>query len=254
VRLGTLADLGVRVRVGIVLMPQSIPELGMWGDDLDHICGQEDSKISTSSQLDRTFTFSRPMDWSGRSWQTGERVALRWMDAARLHAALLESSRLVLPELAGWDLISLPPPEDALGLNRDTLLRYFAGDGPAPEIEVRARRSGRTVRVEMINVSPFSTAVSSYGNWLEVGVETGRIVVEARGDFDRVILGSRRTGDWRQANAGGSDAVRFTENYVGASESLVTGTIRLPSSRSAIVVRWNLVLSTGEEIAGMTRL
>ena len=45
-RLEGIANLGVRVRVGIVLMPQSIPELGVWGDDLDRICGQETTEIA----------------------------------------------------------------------------------------------------------------------------------------------------------------------------------------------------------------
>jgi len=254
VRLAAIADLGVRVRVGVVLMPQSIPQLGVWGDDLDLICGQNVTEISTSSRLDRTFTFLVPMEWSGRSWKAKEQIALRWMDAARVNAALAESSRMVLPELAGWDLISMPPPSGALGLGQEALFAYLGGEGPAPRVELRATRSGRAVSVQMVNTGPFPTAVSAYGNWLEVGVETGQIVVEDRGDFDRVILGSRRGGEWRQASAGGSDAARFVEDYVGSREEMWTGPIRLPSAASVLVVRWSLVLSTGEELTGMTRL
>lgn len=245
-----LVGSGVGVRICIVLTPVTRPALPTWGDDLDPLTEADNAEVRTSSELDRTFVVRKPLEWSGREWESGDQVAIRWWDVSRLHASLAEIDRVALPDVVGWDLIPLPPPGARLGIGEEALLRYLAGDGPAPTVRVEVTRSGSVVRAAMINEGPFSTAVSGVGNWIEVAASQGAVIVSDRGAFDAVELGSRRGGDWRTQVGGVADAVRFHENYVGPGEELTTGPIRLSVSRSGVKVRWHLLLSSGEEVSG----
>jgi hypothetical protein len=250
-QLAPLADLGARVRVGIALRPHSEPALDSWGEDLNLLCEEGATTVSTSSSLDRTFNFDRAMEWSGRQWNQGERLAVRWVDAARLDVSLLEASRLVLPEVVGWDLIALPPTPQALGMGREALLGYLQGHGPEPDIEVTADWRRRSLRIKMSNRGPFSTAVSTYGNWVEVAVDSGVLKARDPGSFDRIVLGSRRSGEFKRVGTGAPDAVRFLETYIGPGEEVATGTIGLPSTGARPRITWQLVLTTGEELSGI---
>ena len=252
-KLAPLAGSGVRVRLGISLRPRTEPPLEEPGDDLNPLTESQTTKVTTRSTLDRSFDFEKPIDWGGRSWRPGERVAVRWMDACRLHAALKEIDRLAVPEVAGWDYVSFPAEVLKLGLTREALLRYLQGDGPGPDVRVRVERSGRSVRIRLSNPSPFATAVSNYGNWLQVAVDKGWMVCEGRGSFDGVTLGSLRSGRWQEGDRGQVDAARFDEVYLAPGEELVTGTVRLPSSRSRVAVSWRLSLFDGSEITGEIR-
>ena len=155
----------------------------------------------------------------------------------------------MLPDVAGWDLVPLPPPGNRLGVGEQVLLRYLSGEGPEPDVQVEVARSGRTVTVSMINSSPFVSAVSSVGNWLEVSVTQGSLVVNGRGSFDSVQLGTRRGGQWQAQGRGIADAIRFEENFLAPFEELETGSMRLSVSRAQVRVRWHLVLSTGQEVS-----
>ena len=66
-----------------------------------------------------------------------------------------------------------------------------------------------------------------------------------------MILGSVKDGEWRPNPTGGPDAVRFVETYLPPGEELTTGAIRLPSSRSTVIVRWQVQLSDGTAISGV---
>jgi hypothetical protein len=248
-----LAVDGARVRGGIVLQPRCDPPVTGWGEDLEAISGERVAEISTSSSLDRTFIFRQAVRWSGRDFAAGDRVAVGWLDASLLNRALGEYGRLVLPDVRGWDLMGYPPATAALGLNREAFLRYLGGEGPAPQVAVRVQRSGRSVRVRLSNASPFASAVSSYGNWVEVALEAGALAASDRGDFDRVLLGSRRGAEWQKVSGSTADAVRFFDNYLAADEDLSTGVVTLPSSRARYTVRWHVVLASGEELTGTTR-
>jgi hypothetical protein len=252
-RLGPLAAAGLRVRVGVVLRPRSDPGAGRWGENLDRLCEGDVAEVSTSSHLDRTFVFRKRTKWGGPVWDVDDRLALRWIDAARLHFFLSETTRLVLPELAGWDLVPLPPPAGSAGLSRDGLIAYLGGDGPAPTVDVRVGRYGREISVTMVNRSPFGSAVSQYGNWVEVAVESGALLAQDSGNFDRVVLGTRSSGRWQATTGTGIDAVRFVETYLAPGEEMRTGTVRLPSSRTRATIRWNVALTTGEDVSGETR-
>ncbi len=249
-KLAPLVGSGVRVRLGIVLRPRTEPAVDGPGEDIDPLTEGIAAEVSTASTLDRTFVFGREMTWSGRTWQAGDRVAVRWMDAARLDQALQEIHRLVLPEVAGWDLLPLPAAAAHLGMSREALLRYFGGEGPAPAVEVAVERNGRSLRVTLENQSPFQTAVSSFGNWVQVAVDAGRLVADDPGDFDHVDLGSVRGGRWQQGGVDAVDAVRFTEIYLAPGERLRSGIVRLPSNQTAASVSWHLVLSDGTEVSG----
>jgi hypothetical protein len=247
-KLEPLAGSGVRVRLAVVLTPRTEPALEGPGDDLDPLTRV--ATMSTTSILDRTFTFERAASWSGRSWKKGDHVAARWVDAARLNFALTEMHRLVLPEVAGWDLVALPPADRSLGLGRESLLRYLEGEGPGPDVEVDVRRDGRTLRVSVANPGPFVTAVTNHGNWVQVSVNEGWIQARDRGSFDGLRLGNARGRDWSESDLDRYNGVRFTEVYLGPGESVSSGSVRLPSSRSKVTVRWNLTLSDGTAVTG----
>ncbi len=251
-KLEPLAGTGVRVRPAMVLTPRTEPALEGTGDDLDPLTAV--ATVSTSSILDRTFTFERSATWSGRSWKKGDSVAVRWVDAARLNAALTEMHRLVLPEVAGWDLVSLPPEDQSLGLGRDTLLRYLEGEGPAPEAEVDVERDGQILRVVMDNPGPFVTAVTNHGNWVQVSVDESWVRARDRGSFDGLRLGNVQGDDWREGDFDRFNGARFTEVYLGPGERIMSGWVRLPSSGTKVTVSWNLTLSDGSTVTGeMTR-
>lgn len=249
-RLEPLVGLGVSVRAAIGLVPVTLPAIDRWGDDLNPLTESVNSEVKTTSELDRTFVLSRALDWSGRSWNSSSRLAVAWWDTAKLGAKLTEIDRLALPDVAGWDLVHLPPPGDRLGMGQEVLLRYLAGEGPGPEVRLDATRSGRTVKVSLLNTGPFVSAVSGVGNWLEVSVSQGSLVVNAIGSFDRLELGTRRGGSWQAKQGSVADAVRFGETYVAPYEQLETGTMRISVSRAQVRVRWHILLSSGEEVTG----
>ncbi len=249
--LAPLAETGARVRVAIVLEPESQPPLTEWREGLSALVEGGATEVSTSSPLDRTFTFRRTMSWNGRAWRAGEQVAVRWMDIARLNQALRTISRLALPEVGGWDLVSLPPEGRGLGIGRDALIAYLGGEGPEPEIKVTADRRGGSVRATLSNPGPFASAVAAYGNWVDVTADGGGLAADERGDFERISLGSRGSdGEWRRIDARGVTTVRFATTFIGPGAKLTTGMVRLPRSRSTATIRWQIVLSTGETITG----
>jgi hypothetical protein len=247
-KLEPLVGSGVRVRLAVVITPRTEPAIDGEGDDLDPLTRV--STVSTTSTLDRTFTFERASGWSGISWKSGDSVAVRWVDAARLDAALAEMHRLVIPEVAGWDIVSLPGNERALGLGRETLLRYLEGQGPGPDVDVEVDRSGRTLKVSLTNRGPFVTAVTNHGNWVQVSLDEGWIQARDRGGFDGLRLGNARGDSWSEGDQDRFNGVRFTEMYLGPEETVSSGSIRIPSSRSLVTVSWHLTLSDGTAVTG----
>lgn len=250
-RVEAIAGLGVPVRIAIVLAPSSEPQLDGWSEGVVEPIRQGAAEWSADPGWQCTLTFRKPLTWNGRTWRAGETVRFGWTDAARLDTVLREVGRLHLPEVAGWDLLWLPPEERAIGLSRAGVLAYLAGEGPEPEVTVTAERRGGEVTARMVNSGPFSSALSGYGNWVEVGVEGATLVGDDRGDFDRIALGVRdRSGEWRRATSGGVTAVRFGTALVAPGIDLVTGPVRLTRRDARVTVRWQVVLSTGEEIGG----
>jgi hypothetical protein len=252
-KLEQLAGTGVRVRLAVVLTPRTEPPLVGPGEDLDSLTEERTATVSTASTLDRSFVFKRAAKWSGRDWKEGESVAVRWFDAARLYAALAEIHRLVLPEVAGWDLVTLPPVERSLGLGRETFLRFLGGEGPAPELTVDVDREGRSLRVTVANPGPFVTAVSNHGNWVQISVDDGWVEAREGGSFDRVILGTASGDDWRDGDLERANGVRFSEIYIGPGERITSGQVRLPSSGTPVTVRWHFTLSDGTAITGQVQ-
>jgi len=249
-RLAGLIAADARVRIGVSAVPRTDPPLEGWGDDLGPLADGSAAEVSTTSTLDRTFILRRSLDWSGRRWAAGDRVAVRWVDASRLDAVFEESARIVLPEIAGWDVVRLPPEPQGLGMGREALVRYLAGEGPAPSPEVTAERSGRSVRVRLSNPTPFGSAVTSVGNFVEISVASGALVAEDRGAFDGVELGTSRGGDFRSAAAGRYDTVRLVETYLAPGEVLDSGPVRLPTATSDVTVRWQVMVMSGERLVG----
>jgi hypothetical protein len=247
-KLEPLVASGARVRLAVVLTPRTEPAVDGPGQDLDPLTAV--ASMSTSSALDRTFTFERSAHWSGRDWSEGDKVAIRWVDAARLDAAFAEMHRLVLPEVAGWDLVALPPEDRSLGLGRESLLRYFEGHGPGPDVDIEVERDGQILRVTLTNQGPFVTAVTNHGNWVQISVDEGWIRGRDRGGFDGLRLGNTRGSDWSEADSETYNAVRLTETYLGPGETLRSGWVRVPTSRSKVDVRWNLTLSDGSTVTG----
>jgi hypothetical protein len=247
-KLEPLAGSGTRVRLAVALTPRTEPPLDGPGEDLNPLTAA--ATVSTTSILDRTFTFEETSTWSGRSWQKGESVAVRWIDAARLNAALTEMHRLVLPEVAGWDLVALPPEDRSLGIGRKPLLRYLEGEGPEPDVEVDIERDGQILRVVLGNSGPFVTAVTNYGNWVQVSLDEGWLRARDRGSFDGLRLGNVQGDDWREGDSDQFNGARFSEIYIGPGERVMSGWVRLPSSRTTVNVSWNLTLSDGSAVTG----
>jgi hypothetical protein len=251
VRLAALSDLGVRVRVAVSLRPRTEPGVDDWAQDIDVLTDETVAEMKRASTLDRSFLTVRPLTWGGRSFGAGQTIAVAWVDAARLGLYLTDAHRTVLPEVEGWDLVSLPPVGSNLGLDREELIRYLGGEGPGPRIEIRLERSDRNLTVRLANTSVFRSAITGFANWVQVEVASGALVATSRGSFDRVILGSMDRGQWRPNPPGAPDAVRFVETYIAPGEELNTGSIRLPSSRSRVTVRWQVQLSDGSTISGV---
>jgi hypothetical protein len=251
VRLAAARELGVKVRVAAGLRPRTEPEVGGWAADLDALTRGENADLKRASVLDRSFVVRRPLSWAGRSFGVGETVAVAWIDVARLGLFFAESHRTVLPEIVGWDLVALPPVGTNLGLDRDELLTYLGGGGPGPEVTVTVARDGRLLTAKMTNPGVFRSTVTSIGNWLQVELDSGSLVATSAGDFDGVTLGTVSGDEWRPNPPGGPDAVRFVETYLAPGESLTTGSIRLPSNRSRVRVRWQVQLSDGSSVAGV---
>ncbi len=252
-RLAPLVGTAVRVRAGIALRPVTEPRLERWGDALDPLTEDDRCEVTTSSTLERTFVVRRALEWSGRSWAPGERIAVGWMDAARLDRAIAETVRLLRPELGGWDLVTLPPADAGLGIGREALERYLSGEGPQPQVEVVLEGSGSTRRVVLRNRSPFGTAVSGVGNLVELTVAGGRLVAEDRGGFERVSVGTVRDGQWESTIAGAANAVRFYETHLAPDEEVRSGSVRLTSRRGDVSLRWEVILTTGERVEGSLR-
>ena len=251
VRLAALKDLGVRVRVAVSLRPRTEPAVDDWAQDIDALTDETAAEIKRASTLDRSFVTKRALTWGGQSFGAGQTIAVAWVDAARLGLYLTDAHRSILPEVGGWDLVSLPPLGSNLGLDREELIRYLGGEGPGPRIEVQLERNGRNLTVRLTNASVFRSAITGYGNWIQVELASGALVATSRGSFDRVILGSMDRGEWRPNPSGGPDAVRFVETYVAPGEELKTGSIRLPSTRSRVTVRWQVQLSDGSTLTGI---
>ena len=249
-KLAPLVSSGARVRLAVGLHPITEPGLSGWGNDLNPLTEPANATVNTSSTLDRTFEIIRALDWSGRQWTAEEAVAVRWLDASRLHMSLAEASRLILPEVAGWDLVPLPPETGGLGLSREALIRYLEGEGPNPDVSVTLESSGAQFSVSLDNPGPFGSAVSGVGNWLEVSVVSGSLVADSRGSFDRLVLGSVEGDQWSPRYLGTPSAARYSEIYLAPGEKLSTGLVRLSSRRAQVRVRWQLLLSSGEVRTG----
>ena len=249
-KLEPLSATGVRIRPAIVLRPRTEPPLSGPGEDLDTLTENQTTTVSTSSVLDRTFTFNQAATWSGRSWNRGDSVAVRWMDVSKVHAALEEIQRLVLPEVAGWDLIPVPAEEQSLGMTREGLLRYLMGEGPEPDLRVEVERNGRSLRLRVTNPSPFGTAVSRFGNWVQVSVSEGWLQARDTGSFEQKSLGLLQGEKLQQSNLDRVNAVRFQEFYLAPGEEVVSGAVRVPSSGTEITVRWHFTLASGTIISG----
>jgi hypothetical protein len=251
-KLEPLADTRVRVRVAVALSPRAEPPLGGPGDDLDPLTESAATTVSTSSALDRSFVFQRPLLWSGRRWTQGESLAIRWMDASKLRAALHEGHRLVMPELGGWDLVGLPAAGQRLGLGREEMIRFLGGEGPEPDLAVEVRRSGRSLRVRLANRSVFASAVSNHGNWLQVSVDEGWVTADGPGSFERLTRGTLRGDRFEQGSLERVNAVRFFEIYLAPGEEVSSGNVQVPSSRTEVTVRWHFTLLDGREVIGET--
>ncbi len=246
-----LAAAGVKVRTGVVISPESDPKIDGWPAAINPLTEPETAEILSGATLGRSFRILRPVEWSGREWSAGQIISLAWTDAAELDAALGESSRLTLPVCVGWDLLWLPPESDsALGLGQSTLLAYLDGNGPEPELSIKTERSGSILRLAVENTSAFGSAVSRFGNWIEVDGGERALVAEDRGDFDGIVVGTTTGGSFQRTSGSSLTAVHLLENCIAPGESLRSGRIRLAARNAKVTIRWHIQLSDGREITG----
>jgi hypothetical protein len=59
-----------------------------------------------------------------------------------------------------------------------------------------------------------------------------------------------RQGEWQPRYVGVANAVRFFENYVAPGEEITTGNVRISSPKAKYRVRWQVALSSGENLTG----
>jgi hypothetical protein len=246
-QLAPLQPSGVRPRIGISLTPLSDPALASWPASFDPLTPAEVAETSTAAVFDRVFTLRTGLEWAGRRWQRGDRIALGWLDVPRLDAALESVAHLGLPDPGGWDLMPLPPA-NAAGISREALIAYLGGEGPELDLEVDVSASRSTVRVEAVNRTPFPSAVSSYSNFVQVWIEDGLLVANDRGSFDRVMLGRFENGEFESSTGGSFNAVRFIEHLVAPNEALSSGSVRRATRSGTVRVSWQIVLSTGDVV------
>ncbi len=248
-QLAPLAPLAVKPRVAVVVRAAAQPDLSQW-ESFDPLTEDHATEIFTDSILDRTFRFRQAMEWSGRRWTPGESVALGWSDAARLDQALGAVGRLQLPQPAGWDIIGLPPAAADLGLSRAALVAYLRGEGPAPALAVKVEGSRTRLRVSASNSGPFGTAVSAFGNWVEVAVPRGTVKVTDRGGFDGMVLGKGRGAAFQRVSSGAASVARLLETYVAPGEAVAPATLQVAGGTGFPLVTWHMTLSTGEPVEG----
>ncbi len=248
-QLQPLVDTGVRPRAGIVLTPAVSPDPGVWPDDVEPLSHPGQADLSTPQDFDWAFRLKRALTWSGKSFKRGDTIKASWLDAAMLNADLHELTNMSLPAIGGWDLIGIPSKKTAMGIGLDTLKAYLKGEGPEPRIDVTVERSGRRIRVTLINKSPFHSTPSSFGNWVEMSTADGLLAASRKGSFDRMMLGRIQKGAWEPVS-GGADAVRFFDTYVAPGETARSGWVTLASRRSPVRISWQVLLSTGELVSG----
>lgn len=249
--LAPLARDGVVVRLGVVIRPRTDPPIDGWGLDFNPLTEGGVSRIDAETPLDRSFTLLQDVAWSGREWRAGQRIDVGWVDVSRLHAYLGEASRITMPMYGGTDLLWLPPAEGGeLGMTREALVRYLDGYGPEPELTADVESSGSRVRVSLTNRGPFPTAVTGYGNWVEVTSEVGGLVAPDRGEFDRVLLGRRSEEGFERVSPENVNSVRLIERYVPPGETIESGWLRRTTRRGAVFVRWQATLTMGDTVSG----
>jgi hypothetical protein len=59
-----------------------------------------------------------------------------------------------------------------------------------------------------------------------------------------------RDGKWEQGDIERVNSIRLFEIYVAPGETVKSGTLRVPSSRSSVRVRYNLTLFDGTALSG----
>jgi hypothetical protein len=104
--------------------------------------------------------------------------------------------------------------------------------------------------VRLINRSPFPTAVSRFGNWIQVTVAEGWVSARDSGGFERKALGTQRDGRFEEGDLERVNAVRFFEVYVAPGEEILSGRVQVPSRGSRVEVSWSFTLSDGSKVVG----
>ncbi len=198
-RLAALKDLGIRVRVAAALRPKTEPDVGGWAEDVDPLTDETVAEIKRTSTLDRSFLTRSPLTWGGAPSESASdhRGGLGGCGADSASFSPKATAPSCPRSKAGiwFRCRRWGPTSVSIGTSSSAI---SVEEGPAPDHRCRypAQRAGPD-RSNVVNSSVFRSAITGFGNWVQIELLAGSLVATSRGDFDRVILGSMERGEWR---------------------------------------------------------
>ena len=240
---------GVPYRPALVVAPRVSPVPGSQPVSLALITRGSVAAYSPGARGD-VFTLRLPVDWGGTRLETGQRIEVDVVDTARYHRDLGLVMRPVRMGLIGWDTVGMPAAEPALGMSREAFLDYLRGGMPYPTPDVEIETTGATVRVELRNPSPNSSAIATTGNWVEVHF-TGSEVREVNlGEFSGVHYGRLQGDVFKDTVARDATVVRLYVPFLAPRSRVSGGTIAFMVKPRSMAVRWALRLGDGRDVIG----
>lgn len=247
--LDELADRGVRFRVAVVTGYRVDPRPVSAELQLAQLAQREVATFRPGSR-GNTFTLVRSVTWGGRSFQAGDSLVVEGLETARYHRGMAGILRRVRPGLLGWDTVGLPAPAPTIGMNREAFLEYFRGALPVAVPEVEAEAAGTGIRISVRNPTPFSSALATTGNYLEVRFAGAQIRDVQPGRFSGVEYGRYERGRWQATAAREATAVRFFMTLFGPKSEHTGAGVQFFSRPRELRVGWRIRDPDGRERSG----
>jgi len=196
------------------------------------------------------FALKVPVDWGGTRLEVGQKVEVEVVETARYHRDLGLVLRPTRANLVGWDTISLPSGEPALGMSREAFLDYLRGGMPFPTPDVELSVNGALVSVGLRNPSPHASAIATTGNWVELHFSGTEVRDVQLGEFSGVQFGRLEGGGFKEIVARDAMLVRLYLPYVAPRARVGGGAVAFLVRPRTLAVRWGLRLGDGSEVVG----
>ena len=196
------------------------------------------------------FALKLPVDWGGTRLDVGQKVEVEVVETARYHRDLGLVLRPTRANLVGWDTVSLPSGEPALGMSREAFLDYLRGGMPFPTPDVELAVNGAFVSVGLRNPSPHASAIATTGNWVELHYSGTEVRDVQLGEFSGVQFGRLEGGVFKEIVARDATLVRLYLPYVAPRSRAGGGAVAFLSAPRTLAVRWGLRLGDGSVVSG----